>query len=298
MGEYSQEKEGPLFIFIGGIHGNEPAGVEALKRIFATLEKLQPSFNGKIVGLCGNCAALAVRQRYMVKDLNRLWSKEEISRVMNMDGKDRNPEERQLLELIEIIDYYLEKPHTQHILIDLHTTSAPGGLFSIVSDDPFNIDLATALHTPVIFDLMPSLSTTTNMFIQDRGIKGIAFESGQHDDPQAIDLHEAAIWLMLEKMGCIHAQEIPFLDSCHEKLITTSRHLPHHVRVVYRHEIEPEHQFKMYPGYVNFHKVYQGEALARDKEGPISCPRSGMILMPLYQPQGEEGFFIIEGIED
>ena len=43
-------------------------------------------------------------------------------------------------------------------------------------------------------------------------------------------------------------------------------------------------------------KVKKGELIAKDKNGDIFSPANGRILMPLYQKQGEDGFFIIKEI--
>jgi len=280
------------------MHGNEPAGVYALSRVFLQLEVFKTPFFGKLVGLCGNCAALPHGKRYIDKDLNRLWSRSEIARVRALDAQQRNTEEQQLLELLDLIERLLEEAEGEKLLIDLHTTSAPGGLFSIVSNDAYNRELASALHAPVIFNLMNSLSTTTNVYIEDMGIKGLAFEAGQHDDPRSVDIHEAAIWLLLEQAGCILPEHVPETEIYHERLITAARHLPHYVQVTYRHAISPDDRFHMYPGYTNFHQVYKNEPLARDKNGAVKCPTSGLLVMPLYQPQGEEGFFIVQQIDE
>ena len=50
----------------------------------------------------------------------------------------------------------------------------------------------------------------------------------------------------------------------------------------------------MNPGYSNFQMVKKGDLLAEDKNGEIRAPNSGILLMPLYQKQGQEGFYIIE----
>ena len=54
----------------------------------------------------------------------------------------------------------------------------------------------------------------------------------------------------------------------------------------------------MKPGYKNFQKISKGEVLAEDRNGHIVSQYNGRILMPLYQKQGEEGFFIIKEIKD
>ena len=50
----------------------------------------------------------------------------------------------------------------------------------------------------------------------------------------------------------------------------------------------------MKPGYRNFQRITKGEELAMDKKGPIYAPKEGMIIMPLYQNSGNDGFFLVE----
>jgi succinylglutamate desuccinylase len=65
---------GPRLICLGGLHGNEPAGVLALRRVFRTLHDRTPPFNGHIVGIAGNIGALKAGRRFLKRDLNRGWS--------------------------------------------------------------------------------------------------------------------------------------------------------------------------------------------------------------------------------
>ena len=44
----------------------------------------------------------------------------------------------------------------------------------------------------------------------------------------------------------------------------------------------------------NFQDVKKNEVLGIDKEGEVKSPINGKILMPLYQTQGSEGFYIIQ----
>jgi succinylglutamate desuccinylase len=300
IGAFSQGNPGPLIFIIGSIHGNEPAGTLALKRVFEVLEQLNPDFRGKLVGVIGNLPALDQQRRYIDCDLNRLWSAAQIQRIRAIEDPAKlNTEERELLSLLSLIEAHFTNESELQVLIDLHTTSATGGLFSIVTEQfAFNHRLASALHAPVIFGLANSLSATTNVFMDERGIRGLAFESGQHTDPRSVDLHESAVWLILEKCGCISADAIPDFEVHHEQLIRASTHLPHYVEVVYRHAIGPQDAFHMHPGFTNFHEVYKGEPLARDRQGEVICPETGMILMPLYQTLGEEGFYVIQKIDE
>lgn len=49
----------------------------------------------------------------------------------------------------------------------------------------------------------------------------------------------------------------------------------------------------MLPGFVSFQAIRMGEEVGKDRSGPVRAPCSGLILMPLYQPQGESGFYVV-----
>ena len=53
----------------------------------------------------------------------------------------------------------------------------------------------------------------------------------------------------------------------------------------------------MMPGFKNFQPIEKGQLLGHDARGEVRAPKNGCILMPLYQQQGDEGFFIIKVIE-
>jgi succinylglutamate desuccinylase len=70
--------------------------------------------------------------------------------------------------------------------------------------------------------------------------------------------------------------------------------LPKVTRLVHAHHIKPGDMFNMRPGYANFQKVNAGEHLADDIRGAILATQTSRILMPLYQAQGSDGFFLIK----
>ena len=52
----------------------------------------------------------------------------------------------------------------------------------------------------------------------------------------------------------------------------------------------------MRPDYKNFQRIKKGEKLAFDDSEEVSSPDDGLILMPLYQKRGEDGFFLVKEI--
>lgn len=289
---------GPMLCFLGGVHGNEPAGVLALERVLFQLQELTPPFRGHIIGLRGNLRALAQQQRFVEVDLNRLWSREHLDRIKALPEAELRSEELELLELLQYLEAVQEAPFHPQYFVDLHTTSALGGAFSVVATDPAQRALAECIPVPMVFGLAPALAHTTNRFFEERGLIGIAYESGQHDEPVSVNRHEAAIWILLEAVGCMRREDVPDWDRHRQVLRDAAEGGHHYQNVAYRHGIEGDDEFRMIPGFKNFQEVYEGQPLGYDLHGEIIAPMDGRILMPLYQPQGDDGFFIIQPLQE
>lgn len=306
IGRFTGSTRGPLLIVLGGIHGNEPAGVEAMSLILKMLE-VEPitnpdfQFCGRLVGLRGNIQALESKQRYLNQDLNRMFTPENIREVLEKDPALLGPEERELLDLVLTIDEEIDNYQPDElILLDLHTTTAYGGIFTIAKDDDRSLEIAIELHAPVVRGMLQGLQGTTLHFIEHKRFDdirstAICFESGQHDEHLSVNRAIAGVINCMRTIGCVQAEHV---ENQHDRLlIEFSSGLPKVTNLVYKHAIVPEDEFRMYGHFKNFQTIEKGELLARDRQGDIYAPYDGLILMPLYQKQGEEGFFIVQPAE-
>ncbi len=304
IGLYEGPEKGPLLICLGGMHGNEPAGVQALEILFKLLEiepETNPSFTfrGRLLGLRGNVRAISRKMRYLEKDLNRQWTPENINRVKSTSTAELRAEDLELKELITIIEKNIESYQPEKIvLLDLHTTTAYGGIFSITTDDPESVRIAVELHAPVVKGMLEGIrGTTLHYFNREnfhRPTVGVSFESGQHDETLSVNRAIAAIINCMRTIGCVRAEHV---ENRHDTLlIEYSRNLPKVLELIMCHEIEPGDDFHMMPNYENFQKVKRGELLAHDRHGPIYAQADGRLLMPLYQQQGDDGFFLIRTV--
>jgi succinylglutamate desuccinylase len=305
IGKYTGTTKGPLLICLAGLHGNEPAGIEALEYLFEMLE-IEPvanpdfAFAGRIVGLRGNLQAIRKRERFQKRDLNRQFTRENISRVCALPEEELKAEDlelRQLLDTVhaEVADY---KPD-QLVVLDLHTTTADGGIFAIATDDEISVRIGVQLHAPVIKGMLKGLKGTTMHYFtsENMGVPTVAvtFEAGQHGDPLSVNRTIAAIVNCLRTIGCVKAEHV---ENRHDQLLQDyARSLPKVAELIRAHRIRPEDDFKMQPGYRNFQKVKKGEILAYDRRGPIQAEVNARILMPHYQQQGEDGFFLVRAVE-
>jgi len=305
IGRYTGEEGGPLLVCLGGIHGNEPAGIRALEIVFNLLDvepQINPhfSFRGRLLGLRGNMQAIARGERFIERDLNRLWTRENIEWVRRQPRESLQAEYRELHDLIDLIEREIKeyKPE-RFFLLDLHTTTAHGGIFSVVSDDPESVRIAVELHAPVIKGLLQGIRGTSLHYFNsenfDNHAVAIAFESGQHDDPLSINRAIAAITNCLRSIGCVRADDV---ENRHDELlIEYSKNLPRVAQLITTHSIHPGDNFRMAPNFDNFQPVKRGELLAYDKNGAIYAEADGRILMPLYQKQGDDGFFLIRPLD-
>ena len=295
LGRYWSGRGGPRLIVTAGLHGNEPAGVLAVQKVLRKLQERRPAFRGELIALAGNLLALERGVRYVDRDLNRRW----LGPYLETLKSERAPapfEDAQQRELAGIFHELQARTERPLAFVDLHSTSGAGAPFCVMADVLRNRPLAEALGIPVILGLEETIDGTMLGWLIDQGHIGIAVEGGQHQSGATLAHHEAAIWIALVAVGCLGPDQIERLDA-HRRVLAQAGHgLPQFVEVRYRHVIAPEDGFRMLPGFSNFQPVRRGQPLAQDRRGTLRAPEGGRILMPLYQVQGDDGFFIVRRV--
>lgn len=292
------EARGSLLILVGGLHGNEPAGVRAIERVFSRLAQLDHPLNGAVIGLAGNLRAMARGERFSARDLNRLWTREEVERARA--STDPDDEGLEQLELLAELEPLLRGKWRRVVLLDLHSTSAEGAPFSIMGDTLQNRSVAFALPIPAILGLEERVDGTLLSYFSELGHTAVCVEGGQNDNPTTIDHHEAAIWITMTQVGLLRRSYVPDLQRHHDTLVSASQGAPRVVELRHRQEVPRDVDYEMEPGYTNFQPVLRGETLGHlvVKEGgqlrrrATRTPLRGLVLMPLYQGKGDDAFFI------
>ncbi len=295
VGRYVGGVPGSLVIAIGGLHGNEPAGVFACRRVLEALEKERPEFRGTFLALAGNLPALEQGTRYIDEDLNRIWTSSRTGSPP-AHGSDGTVEANQLQGLRLQIEAALDEAPGPAYFLDLHTTSASGVPFSVFGDTLPNRRLALILSAPVVLGLDEHLDGTLLNYINNLGHVAVGFEGGRHDSPSAVEGHELAIWRTLTHSGCIDQSDVRDMTRLTRSFEERVREVPRIVEIRYRHTIDENDSFQMRPGFENLKPVVDGELLAHDCRGEIRAGESGHMLMPLYQAQGNDGFFIVREV--
>ncbi len=295
VGSYGGTQAGPTLIVLGGIHGNEPSGVIASERVLEHLQNTRSPLRGTFVALTGNLQALERGVRFIARDLNRAWAEAQVAAALEAP-EPHVAEVREQRDLHAALLEAVLASRGDVRFLDLHTSSADGPPFLTIGDTLRNRSFAMGLKLPVILGLEEQVDGALLEYMNNRGHVTMGVEAGRHDRDSSVDHHEAVLWLALEAAGMLETEHVPDRDRVDAVLERASRGIPRIVEVRHRHAVRPQDGFRMRPGFTNFTPVERGQVLADDARGPIRAPESGLVLLPLYQGQGDDGFFIAREI--
>jgi len=283
---------GPTLVCIAGLHGNEPAGIEALRRVFDSLAETNSSLKGVLIGVAGNLKALERRRRFIDADLNRRWHIRHLQSIeQTLDSPQECAEDMERRDLVAELEKIFEAASSVFFL-DLHTTSGKGVPFAAIGDTLSNRQFAKPFPVPIILGLEEQLDGTISEYLTSHGHVALTLEAGQHDSPVTVDNAEAAIWIALASAGLLDDKDVR-VDHSLAILARNASAVPRFLEVCYRHAISSVDRFEMKPGFRSFDAIRPGQLLARDRNGEIRSRWNGRILMPLYQELGDDGFFVI-----
>ena len=290
---FSSSLNRPTIVFFAGIHGNETAGVFALNEFLKSdaLENLK----GNLYAIAGNLEALSVNKRFIEQDLNRLWTQDNLENLKsNNNLKAENLEQLDLYNLLKEIK---DKHSGPIYFIDLHTTSSKTLPFITINDALINRKFSQQFPVPIVLGIEEYLSGPLLSYINQLGYVSLGFESGQHDDVDAVLNGLSFIYLTLVFAEVLNKNDLVDFEIHYNRLKHQSQNNNHVFEVTYLHKIKQNDNFKMVNGFNSFQKIAKGKRLAISNNKDIFSEYNARIFMPLYQSQGEEGFFIIKTIK-
>lgn len=289
IGRWGTRGVGPTLIAVGGIHGNEPAGVLAIERVLARLASASAPPTGRFVGLRGNPEALAAGCRFLEEDLNRAF----VPRALLGSDPDREPRECEIARALAAeIERVVRDAGGPVYAVDLHTTSSRSTPFVLFSDRLRNRDFAHRFELPMILGLEEIIEGALLDFVDALGVVAVGIEGGQHDDPASVDNLESALWAALDAAGVVEGGLVVDLESRLAALSALAAGSPRVFEVRYRHAIEYPASFRMVEGFSNLDPIRKGQRVAFEAGVPIFAPEGGRLLLPRYQALGTDGFFI------
>ncbi len=290
IGSYSSGVDGPLLFITAGIHGNEPSGVKALQKVFEVLEGENPEIKGRVVAVTGNRKALQLDTRFIDEDLNRTWTVENIE-----NNSTDSHEKKEMFEIIEILNQFPKHDFSKRYFLDCHTTSAASAPYISVQEVNDNDAWAHKFPTHIIRGFSDIVLGCIDHYESRIGITGFVFEGGQHQSKLAEMNHEGIIWLALQNACELDLDKLRQYPEA-AKMLLKNKEKQKTFEISYRHGLNPTDEFNMQPGYSNFQPIKKGELLAHQNGKPIYSEWDAYIFMPLYQKQGNDGFFIVTEI--
>ena len=99
LGHLRAHELGPTVIVTGSIHGNEPAGRQALCRVFEKLDR-RGLLRGQLLGLTGNVRAMMRGCRFLERDLNRNWTGDYFEKLRKSSVNHLKAEDLEQSELL------------------------------------------------------------------------------------------------------------------------------------------------------------------------------------------------------
>jgi len=296
IGHVRSEEPGPTLIVCGGMHGDEPSGLRAARSVMARLTAGDIAVRGEVIALAGNLAAISRQQRFVEHDLNRSWTRERVAALLSRPASVDTTEQREQRDLLRRFEDAQRTARGDVVILDLHTTSSKSPPFGIFSDTLANRRVAMALGVPIVLGLEECLDGTLLDYATRVGLGALVIEGGRHDDPASERHHVAAVWQTLAALGCVDAERVPPEGCTVINGSAAAAGAPPVVEVLYRHPVHADDQFVMRPGFASYQRVRAGDLLARDALGPIIAREDGLLLLPLYQEQGEDGFFVVRPV--
>jgi uncharacterized protein len=285
---YSSETPGPHVVFLGGVHGNEPCGMSACRRVVELLEKnaITP-IKGAItlVPVCNPRAAEA-KTRFSERNLNRQFFPKE------------NPptyEDELINELAPILA-------DADIMVDLHSYSRGGAPFALIGTGfkQEEIDLALASGTSYIIDGVDAAYGVANVKVDERechgtkewahlhGALGMTLECGDHDSDETAEIAYRAVLNILQSYGFA---SVP--NTIHQPLEP-----PSPVLVTLRKTYYMEAPGKLVKPWAQYEAVTGGTLMATYDDGKeLRIDEGGILIMPDIRhtmKPGEEWFYVGE----
>lgn len=272
---FTGENKGMNLLILGGVHGNETAGIKAGFRVVEEIKqgkiKLQ---NGRltIVPVC-NPAAYQKDVRSIEENLNR---------VMKMHLNPQSYEQCLANEICPLIK-------ANRMLLDLHSTHCQGDVPFAFCDyaDEYNTPLINALDVDYVLEGWPAMYAaqgeitdfSTEGYAHFCGNTGTTLECGYHKEPEAENIAYNAIVSALKVYGMI------------DGVVTVK---PQKTHIQMHSYVIKKQAGKFCQNYKHLDMVRKGQAIAVYDNGEIlRAPFDGYILLPNHTAEiGAEWYYL------
>ncbi len=263
--ELQGKEKGPTSMILTGVHGNEPCGVIAFKKILPTL-KVQ---RGRVFFGYGNPKAIKAGARFVESDLNRMFKNSALLSASQIKSYE--------YKRAQFLKKYLKQADA---LLDLHSSRKPKSkVFVICEANGFGI--AKYLLVKLIVSGFDRVQPGgTDYYMNSIGKIGICIECGQHSDPKSVKRAQDAILAFLKARGHIANNLKPKEQS----------HLN-----VYHMYVTKTPIFTLTKYFKDFERVSKGQIIGTDGKTKVRSKRNSVILFSGNEKElGQEAFLLAQ----
>jgi predicted deacylase len=272
------KKAGPHLLVLGGVHGNERTGIQAvrwlLERFGLKGERLKA---GTLTVALGNPEAVRRNTRGSAphRDLNRCFK-------ADLLAAPKTYEEKRAAILATFIA-------EADFLVDLHAVNTPSKPFVVATEaDPQRLELGAAFPCDT-YVVAPDeiISGSTDGWIGRCGGYGIGYESGYMKDLTRMSEVKTGVGRIMRKLGLTGGAKTATSE---QSVITIETPLI----------LEGESfTYAADRGKTSFEPVAKGDILGLMDGKPLKAPFSGLLLFPkpkrLHKTGSPVGFLAVEG---
>ncbi len=187
----------PHIAVVGGIHGNEHCGPQAMAEIERELQQGDLRLSrGTLTLIDANPEALNFNRRHTQDgdDLNRLWEFDFERRLAREAWGYEHHRVLQLRDAIANVDF----------LLDVHSASEPTPPFAICVDSGKSLKIASHLGTEYVVQQWDSLEDKVMIgYLAKRGIPSVVVECGLHFDPTIARAARETIFRFMHATGLL-----------------------------------------------------------------------------------------------
>lgn len=258
------EKPGKTLTVMGGVHGDEPCGVQAVLKV-ASQVKLA---SGKVNFVIGSPRAVEAKQRQIDMNLNRAFRPAPYMSEAELGSYER----ARALELMALLE-------ESCALLDVHSSMTPGSPVFIICE-PHSFGLAARLPAEIVsygWDIIEPGGT--DYYMNRLGGKGVCIECGFHEDPEAPRRARQAILAFLTYMEVVEGEAPTVRDG---------------QRRVFAHYLYfTVVNFKLAAEFGDFTPVSKGQLIGHDGGREVKSPSDGLVIFCRERDEGGKEAFII-----
>jgi succinylglutamate desuccinylase len=239
------KENGPKIAILGGVHGNELAGVILLQELFRNPPVL---LSGELHLVLCNPKAVKNGQRFIDEDLNRCF--------LANKNKTKSYEEILCEEIKQVLDLC-------DIAIDFHCSNSVKSIPFVIRERNSDFISKYLIPEKEILGFTKNEPGGTDAYMNENGKIGICIECGYSNNPNTVIDARNNFWNILASQGMIDKQFSEYKEKITYQIVD---------------RFVPKLEFIQKKNMADFTAVKKGEILGFENKEPVLAAETGEII--------------------